>query len=100
MLQNILAKVIGTQNERDLKKLRPIVAQVNALETIHAGVLAHYDLPRIAGEMGLLLDGPLPVQHRRRRPRQFTLRDPLPPVLRVLGLDRLDAVPGHQRKDA
>ncbi|MFN7983435.1 MAG: preprotein translocase subunit SecA [Vicinamibacterales bacterium] len=33
MLQNILAKVIGTQNERDLKKLRPIVAQVNALES-------------------------------------------------------------------
>src|SRR3954463_8157009 len=32
MLQTILAKVIGTQNERDLKKLRPIVAQVNALE--------------------------------------------------------------------
>ena len=32
MLQTILAKVIGTQNERDLKKLRPIVAQVNELE--------------------------------------------------------------------
>src|SRR3954464_4396620 len=32
MLQTILAKVIGTQNERDLKKLRPIVEQVSALE--------------------------------------------------------------------
>src|SRR3954468_1556860 len=32
MLQTILAKVIGTQNERDLKKLRPMVAQGNALE--------------------------------------------------------------------
>jgi preprotein translocase subunit SecA len=32
MLQTLLAKVIGTQNERDLKRLRPIVAQVNALE--------------------------------------------------------------------
>src|SRR5215212_9666277 len=32
MLQTFLAKVIGTQNERDLKKLRPIVTQVNALE--------------------------------------------------------------------
>src|SRR3982751_4038475 len=32
MLQTFLAKVIGTQNERDLKKLRPIVAQVSALE--------------------------------------------------------------------
>jgi preprotein translocase subunit SecA len=32
MIQTILAKVIGTQNERDLKKLRPYVAQINALE--------------------------------------------------------------------
>ncbi|MGC4082107.1 MAG: preprotein translocase subunit SecA [Vicinamibacterales bacterium] len=32
MLQSFLAKVIGTQNERDLKKLRPVVDQVNALE--------------------------------------------------------------------
>ena len=33
MLQTFLAKVIGTQNERDLKKLRPVVSQVNAFET-------------------------------------------------------------------
>jgi len=33
MLQTFLAKVIGTQNERDLKKLRPVVTQVNALES-------------------------------------------------------------------
>src|SRR5262245_57409962 len=32
MLDTILAKVVGTQNERDLKKLRPIVAEVNAFE--------------------------------------------------------------------
>src|SRR5689334_21730861 len=32
MLGTLLAKVIGTQNERELKKLRPIVEQVNALE--------------------------------------------------------------------
>src|SRR3954467_897802 len=32
MLQTFLAKVIGTQNERDLKKLRPIVDEVGALE--------------------------------------------------------------------
>ncbi|MGE3956311.1 MAG: preprotein translocase subunit SecA [Vicinamibacterales bacterium] len=38
MLQSLLAKVIGTQNERDLKKLRPIVAQVNALEASIAGL--------------------------------------------------------------
>jgi preprotein translocase subunit SecA len=33
MIQTFLAKVIGTQNERDLKRLRPIVAQVNAFES-------------------------------------------------------------------
>jgi preprotein translocase subunit SecA len=32
MIQTLLAKVIGTQNERDLKRLRPIVGQVNAFE--------------------------------------------------------------------
>jgi preprotein translocase subunit SecA len=32
MLGPLLAKVIGTQNERELKKLRPIVSQVGAFE--------------------------------------------------------------------
>ena len=32
MLGALLAKVIGTQNERELKRLRPLVARVNALE--------------------------------------------------------------------
>jgi preprotein translocase subunit SecA len=32
LVNTILAKVIGTQNERDLKKLRPIVAEINAFE--------------------------------------------------------------------
>jgi preprotein translocase subunit SecA len=32
MIQNLLAKVIGTQNERDLKRLRPIIEEVGALE--------------------------------------------------------------------
>jgi preprotein translocase subunit SecA len=32
MLDTLLAKVVGTQNERELKKLRPLVAQVNAFE--------------------------------------------------------------------
>src|SRR5437868_2209285 len=32
MLQTLLAKVVGTQNERDLKRLRPVVAQTSALE--------------------------------------------------------------------
>src|SRR6266699_2144810 len=37
MIQTILAKIVGTQNERDLKKLRPIVGEVGAFEpTIEA----------------------------------------------------------------
>src|SRR4029079_15149188 len=32
MIKNILSKIVGTQNERDLKKLRPIVGQVGAFE--------------------------------------------------------------------
>jgi preprotein translocase subunit SecA len=32
MLDTLLAKVFGTQNERELKKIRPVVDQVNALE--------------------------------------------------------------------
>src|SRR5438046_2961858 len=32
MIDTLLAKVVGTQNERELKRLRPIVAAVNALE--------------------------------------------------------------------
>ena len=32
MLGQLLAKVIGTQNERELKRLHPLVAEINALE--------------------------------------------------------------------
>src|SRR5918992_320113 len=32
MIGQLLAKVIGTQNERELKRLRPLVADINALE--------------------------------------------------------------------
>ena len=32
IVDTLLAKVIGTQNQRDLKRLRPIVAAVNARE--------------------------------------------------------------------
>src|SRR5258706_12847398 len=32
MLDKLLAKVVGTQNDRELKRLRPIVAEVNAFE--------------------------------------------------------------------
>jgi preprotein translocase subunit SecA len=33
MLDTLLAKVVGTQNDRELKRLRPIVAEVNGLES-------------------------------------------------------------------
>src|SRR6186713_2245616 len=33
MLNTLLAKVIGTQNERELKRLRPAVARINELES-------------------------------------------------------------------
>src|SRR5262245_35283727 len=32
MLGQILAKVIGTQNEREIKRLRPLVTEISALE--------------------------------------------------------------------
>src|SRR5919107_3191648 len=32
IVDTLLAKVIGTQNERDLKRLRPLVAAINAKE--------------------------------------------------------------------
>jgi preprotein translocase subunit SecA len=32
MLDTLLAKVVGTQNDRELKRLRPYVGQINALE--------------------------------------------------------------------
>jgi preprotein translocase subunit SecA len=32
MIGQLLAKVIGTQNEREIKRLRPFVAEINALE--------------------------------------------------------------------
>src|ERR671936_1063991 len=38
MLDTLLAKVVGTQNERELKRLRPIVTQVNALEPSGQGL--------------------------------------------------------------
>ncbi|MDP7479077.1 MAG: hypothetical protein QGI10_07395, partial [Vicinamibacterales bacterium] len=33
MLQNVLKKVFGTQNERDLKRLQPMVAAINERES-------------------------------------------------------------------
>lgn len=44
-------------------------AQVGVLELIHAGVTSHYDLRRIAAEMGLMLDGPLKLRASLERYR-------------------------------
>jgi len=44
-------------------------AQVNTLELIFAGVSAHYDLPRIAAEMGPLLEAPLRLRSSLERYR-------------------------------
>src|SRR5215813_1816800 len=38
MLDTLLAKVVGTQNDRELKRLRPLVAQINALEPAIKGL--------------------------------------------------------------
>src|SRR5438309_573026 len=49
LLDTLLAKVVGTQNERELKRLRPIVGQVNGLEpTIKA--LSDEQLRKKTGE--------------------------------------------------
>ena len=32
MIGQLLAKVVGTQNEREIKRLRPRVAEINSLE--------------------------------------------------------------------
>ena len=33
MINTLLGKIIGTQNERELKRLRPLVGQINDLES-------------------------------------------------------------------
>ncbi len=38
MINTLLAKVIGTQNERELKRLRPIVVRINELESSVRGL--------------------------------------------------------------
>ena len=64
IVNTILAKVIGTQNERDLKKLRPLVAEINAFEPqiqaltddqLLADLVRNDSNPR-----GDLTDGPAP----------------------------------------
>ena len=49
MVNYVLKKVLGTKNERELKKLRPIVVRANELEP-KMKALAPEDFPRLVGE--------------------------------------------------
>ena len=49
MLNYVLKKVLGTKNERELKKIRPLVARINELEP-RMKALADADFPRLTAE--------------------------------------------------
>jgi preprotein translocase subunit SecA len=49
MFDYVLKKVLGTKNERELKKLRPLVARVNELEP-RMKALADADFPRLTAQ--------------------------------------------------
>ncbi len=49
MVDYVLKKILGTKNERELKKLRPLVARVNELEP-KMKALAPEDFPRLVRE--------------------------------------------------
>jgi len=71
MLDTLLAKVVGTQNDRELKRLRPVVAQVNSLE------------PAIQALSDEQLRGKT-VEFRRRVASGETLDDLLPDAFSVV----------------
>ena len=65
MINTLLAKVIGTQNDRELKRLRPIVARINELEPSvrplsDADLRARTDVFRQRVAQGESLDAVLP----------------------------------------
>ena len=49
MVDYVLKKILGTKNERELKKIRPIVARVNELEP-RMKALGAADFPRLVAE--------------------------------------------------
>src|SRR5438128_1342662 len=71
MLGTLLAKVIGTQNERELKKLRPIVDQVGAFEP----ALKQVSDERLRGKT---------AEFRERLTKGETLDDLLPEAFAVV----------------
>ena len=56
LVNTLLAKVIGTQNERDLKKLRPIIAEVHKRFDVSVAEVGQQSLYRRA-ELGIGLVG-------------------------------------------
>jgi preprotein translocase subunit SecA len=65
MINTLLAKVIGTQNDRELKRLRPLVARINELESTtrslsDADLRARTDTFRQRVAQGESLDSVLP----------------------------------------
>ena len=60
MLDKILAKLFGTQNERDLKKVRPLVAEINSRETL-LRALSDIDLSAKTTEFRERLDQGAPL---------------------------------------
>ena len=71
MINTLLAKVIGTQNERELKKLRPIVGRINELE------------PSVTGLSDVQLREKT-AEFRQRFERGETLDDLLPEAFAVV----------------
>ncbi len=71
IVDTILAKVIGTQNERDLKKLRPLVAEINSKEP---------EIQRLSDEQ---LRGKT-AEFRQRLAEGATLDDLLPDAFAVV----------------
>ena len=71
MLDTLLAKVFGTQNERELKRLRPIVEAINALEP---------SIQALSDAAAARQDRRVPPARRRRR----ALDDLLPEAFAVV----------------
>jgi len=73
MIEKLLAKVVGTQNDRELKRLRPLVAQINALEASVQGLSDE--------ALRLKTD-----EFRRRFAEGETLDDLMPEAFSVVGV--------------
>ena len=49
MLNNVLKKIVGTKNERELRRIQPLVARVNELEP-RMKSLADDEFPRLTAQ--------------------------------------------------